>query len=922
MRAYNTAAPGAVGYVDWIVNDQPDSTAKYAPPLYNSANFVNITVNRIVQSAVENFLKPINSTDGYFFHINSYDWIHPPTAPYLDAVPPPPQITGLAAVRGYTSGLIPRDHACLFWDETLSGWKFAYNISGDGTTVGASIPVFTGSLSIDGYLAVGTDPAQSGIIRIPNHNPNDSVIRGRNASNTADVDIVQIDGSNRVKLGSITNPVYVTQELLVGDHITHGLSNVPTAGTIRLQNGDSIYSIDTLGNNLNLIRNVGDTIYIGDSINKGILNSVAATYYHSFLVNGVSFVELGDSFARFSIDANTPIIYQTTTTVGNGQILTIQAQNTTDVSGYGGKLILQSGSGSRNGDISFKTANQTKLTIFSDNAIYPTDNDSIWLNAKSFRFDDALTSPIILQDSTNGVTQNLTVRAQDTSGAVQGGGLVLSSGNGNSGTQPGFIQFELGGINRANIGIDGHGPYFNIGTNPSQDGMIRVPNGIAAIMARNTTNSDDIYLIGSDGYNRVVIGSAADNTIIMGNLEVVGTTTAIDSTVVDIADRIIHLNYTTGIAPIPTLITGVSIQRGSADGITDRDHSAIIWSESDGYWKFASVQNGDDLTLLSNLPMMASTVVVTPSATGTYVAAQSGAFRVPNNTLGSAARNSLNTIDIPVWSTNTSDELLIGSTDFVTNLDGYEVNVTSATTLNLDGYTVHIDAGTILGNSDVIFNSNAQTDHIYLDGSNMNLFINLMGPQAYLKANSRTGAYIDLPGGSSTITQNFAIDGYHVAEQVTGLNISKLCNGSNADALHTHSISTGSIAITVGAYGALTSSPPLDGYIVSMAIETGAGSENFPAYVVNAPTATVSRLIVTCSTPPSPGETVIITVRKNKIDTALTLTLDSSMSAGVVGYVAKNLVDSFSVVEGDWITIRCQTSATCAVENLFVTLKI
>jgi len=164
MRAYKTTP--TTGYVDWIVNDQPDSTGVYSG--YDPSELINVTVNRIVQSKIDNFLKPLNSDDGYFFHLNSYDWLHPPGDGYPTTLAEPPQITGLAAVRGYTLGPTPRDHACMFWDETLSGWKFAYNTSGDGYTVGASLPVFTGLLSIDGYLAVGTDPALSGIIRIPN----------------------------------------------------------------------------------------------------------------------------------------------------------------------------------------------------------------------------------------------------------------------------------------------------------------------------------------------------------------------------------------------------------------------------------------------------------------------------------------------------------------------------------------------------------------------------------------------------------------------------------------------------------------------------------------------------------------------------------------------------------------------------------
>src|SRR5579885_2305346 len=111
MRAYNTVTQQ---YVDWVVNDQPDSTAAYAPG--GPTNLTNITVNRIVQSKINNFLKPViepsfitnaysNPQDGYLFHLNSYDWLNPVASGASGPITIPPlnQPIGVSVVRGSAS---------------------------------------------------------------------------------------------------------------------------------------------------------------------------------------------------------------------------------------------------------------------------------------------------------------------------------------------------------------------------------------------------------------------------------------------------------------------------------------------------------------------------------------------------------------------------------------------------------------------------------------------------------------------------------------------------------------------------------------------------------------------------------------------------------------------------------------------------
>lgn len=132
--------------------------------------------------------------------------------------------------------------------------------------------------------------------------------------------------------------------------------------------------------------------------------------------------------------------------------------------------------------------------------------------------------------------------------------------------------------------------------------------------------------------------------------------------------------------------------------------------------------------------------------------------------------------------------------------------------------------------------------------------------------------------------------------------------------------SGGASVLSVGKIGILPNAS--DGYLLDMDITS---DENYPAVVINSDTATLSRLIVTCTQKPTIlGDYVTVTVRKNLVDTGLTvtLTLDSTTPAGGAGYIAKNLVNSQNVVIGDRITIRYESSAAANVQNLIASIEI
>ena len=115
----------------------------------------------------------------------------------------------------------------------------------------------------------------------------------------------------------------------------------------------------------------------------------------------------------------------------------------------------------------------------------------------------------------------------------------------------------------------------------------------------------------------------AGSLTVTGDLTVQGTTTTINSTVVDIKDRVIHMNHDTGTATtVPALMTGFSIHRGAVAG-TSRSHAAMVWvndsavvdaASGTGYFILCSNSLGDDSTVGAPLQFHCGTLTIGANA--------------------------------------------------------------------------------------------------------------------------------------------------------------------------------------------------------------------------------------------------------------------------------------------------------------------
>lgn len=696
MRAFNT---NLSQYVDWVVNDTPDSIGAFSG--YPANQLINITVNRIVQSKVANFLKPNQSrggTDGYFFHVNSYDWINA-TAPQTGT---PLTFTGFAIERGINSvasistasngnpinvttstphGLVtgqivtiigvngninangtwpitvtgsfnftlngsvgsgtpvtnsgnvytPKDMSTLIWDEVNQVWRFVFNTNGDGVTLGASQSLKINNSIIDGYIAIGPDPADVGAIRLSN---NTYIFSEMNPPG-ADIQLIGGDAFNRIKIGNLSTDVTYIPGIIELDgyleHTTAGIDGISVAqsGFIREQNNTTIVAFRTqsqAGDIAALSSNTLNNVILGDANNGGTIHNTATGNVHQFQVNSAPQFEIGAAFARFTNAVTLPTILQTAAAINiNGQTLTLQAQNAAPTgTGVGGNLNLTSGAGNAsptaNGVVNLQTGGATRITLNDTTETY---------NIPNVTFATGVVTPLINQVLTAGATATgMTIQSQNsTNVAGVGGSLTLTSGSGSSTQNAGNLILQSGGLTQ--------------------------------------------LIVTAFNYPAHSFPTTTGKVTITGNLEVQGTLTTVDSTTVDIVGAVIHGNWSDpGTSPnvgIPTTVVGYSSHRGNLTGVP-RDGASLIWTEgatanntsygvttpfpgnifaSDGYWRAISTPGdgfGVDTEVagnaLASLGVLANNFVasIDPNPfSGTLPG--SGGLRSPNNVPVAVARN-------------------------------------------------------------------------------------------------------------------------------------------------------------------------------------------------------------------------------------------------------------------------------------------
>jgi hypothetical protein len=182
-----------------------------------------------------------------------------------------------------------------------------------------------------------------------------------------------------------------------------------------------------------------------------------------------------------------------------------------------------------------------------------------------------------------GVTRNLNVI-----GTFSVGGVTTFTGGTRFATSHNVMLdgVAVNNVNRAGIAID----------RPSTDSAVLQWNELGDYWEAGTT----------DGVNRLALqndSAAFGNTYIggdltlSGDLTVSGTTTTVNSTAVEIGDRIIELNSGLADNAAPTQDAGIEVERGN------RNNARLVWDESENYW---AVHNDSGSTKTGTLSRIAT----------------------------------------------------------------------------------------------------------------------------------------------------------------------------------------------------------------------------------------------------------------------------------------------------------------------------
>ena len=302
------------------------------------------------------------------------------------------------------------------------------------------------------------------------------------------------------------------------------------------------------------------------------------------------------------------------------------------------------------------------------------------------------------------------------------------------------IYFNMTGVGLANsfyIFSGGVKPYFHIDLTPAAQ-KISFGNGV-------------------DNPTYEFLGSG--KVTITGDLTVNGTTTTVNSTVVDIADRVVHFNWAAGPGtPVPALITGFSIHRGDIAGVA-RDTAGCFWQEATGF-RFAYNTGADDITVGADVPIFASDMTL--SGAGSLVL--SAAVALINHT-GGTSLTMQSVQPISVTSTGNSVSVTGASTASLTRTAG--LASVSGVAATVDGTS---GVGTLTGTG-VVVDGNGGKTHLKGDTMSANFSVMSDTPMAV----GSVVSLLDLVGVGRIALSNATAPGQNCA----GILITATCVASS-----------------------------------------------------------------------------------------------------------------------------------------------
>ena len=476
------------------------------------------------------------------------------------------------------------DTGSLIWDSTNDIWKAGtkdseveiVTISGTQTLTNKTIngsqlvdgSVTNAKLENDGITIAGADTSLGGSITaaaIVN------AVTGNVVSGSSQVDAASvtnfdsevdarmdaktvISGSSQVALSGVTGDT---------DDVSEGSSNLYyTDARVKTKlNADGVISGSSQVN-ANSITNFDSNVKAkldADTVVSGSSQVVLQSADKTGFTGATSITTLGTVTAG-DVAAILPSGVISGSSQIEGNFLEVNGDNV-----FSGSAQVQLGSASGTIDIS----DQTNF------AVGDTDNIDLILTG------DTLTANI-KGGVISGSAQLLNVATDFGSGRVSGDNFGDSNGG----------STFTGSFEGDGSALTGIATSLTVGADNGSDDTVALSTGTLNFVGTSneieTTVSNDQIQIGI-----VTNPTLTGNVTVTGNLNVEGTTTTIDSTTVQIGDRILELNYAAGAGDAGLLVTDVD---GTANS------GSLVWDASSDYWMAGAAGSEKELARLNASP--------------------------------------------------------------------------------------------------------------------------------------------------------------------------------------------------------------------------------------------------------------------------------------------------------------------------------
>ena len=375
------------------------------------------------------------------------------------------------------------------------------------------------------------------------------------------------------------------------------LSDLSNAGTARTNLGVDAAGTDnstnvTLAGSLDYLTISGQAITLGAITNDDLAGSIAnGKLSNSSITIDGSAISLGGSVTTLQLGTSSS---------------TALAGNTTVITGGQASAIT-----ANTAKISFSSAASTKLGTIEESADV---TDATNVTAAGALMDSEVTNLAAVKafDGSDYLASSTTTISGGQASAITANTAKTSATSANvvSALSNQATDFGSGRVSGDNFGDAA-------GTSTITGSFVGDGSGLTGVASSLTVNTEDVNLKVDDldivgTANEIEISTAksgndvtvtvgiptnptlSGNVSITGNLNVEGTTTTIDSTTVNIGDRILELNYAGGAGDAGLLVSDV-------DGSSTVSGS-LLWDASSDYWMAGKLGSEKEIALLNAAP--------------------------------------------------------------------------------------------------------------------------------------------------------------------------------------------------------------------------------------------------------------------------------------------------------------------------------